>query len=229
MKRGTFRHPKTGDLAAALGITRLEAFGLLGALMEWISEYAPAGDVGRWTDETIAKAVDWPGAPGGLVDGLCRAHWFDLHPEHRLVVHQWPQHAEDWVHRRLAREGRRFATGEVPNLARFSRAQQARLRARYGCDPGCGERVDSWAPIPGARNVRPSLASPRHASPSEDLPHARARRPPRQAAARPAPSPDASFSTTRVVEKQEPASAIVQPSALFQEALQAIRARGRDP
>ena len=111
MKRATLSHPKTKRLARRLKVPRPHALGILAMLWDWTGEYAPQGDVGRHDDEDIAEAVDWPDDQAeALVTALVDCGWLDRHPEHRLIVHDYHDHAEEWIRRRNQRSGMEFVT-----------------------------------------------------------------------------------------------------------------------
>jgi len=111
MKSGTSTHPKLLALAAALGITRRDAVGLVELLWEHVARYAPAGDIGRFSDAQIALAVDWPVDDAKkLVSALLRCGgrgrkgFIERSRAHRLIVHDWPAHAPEFVRKRVQRE-----------------------------------------------------------------------------------------------------------------------------
>lgn len=132
MKSNTADHPKTLALMGALGVPKYAACGLLELLWhQFTVKYAPQGDVGRWTDAQIAAGVSWDGDPAALVPALVKAGFLDESAEHRLLVHDWPDHAEDSVHKVLARGCRRFASGAVPKLTGLSDAEKARAAAAF--------------------------------------------------------------------------------------------------
>lgn len=119
MKRGAPDHPKTFALAEALGIRRVHAVGILEMLFHFTSQYAPQGDIGRFTSKRIAAAVDWHGKPDKLISALVETGWIDTHPEVKLVVHDWHDHADRTTLQRLTRQGKSAVkyyhglTGEV--------------------------------------------------------------------------------------------------------------------
>lgn len=108
MKRGTPDHPKTLDLMRRLEGSRFEAIGVLEALWHWTAKFAPRGDIGRWSDEQIEAGLQWSGDPGRLVPALVAARWLDADPVHRLIVHDWAQHADDATKKALQRAGLEF-------------------------------------------------------------------------------------------------------------------------
>src|SRR5262245_42760201 len=93
MKRGTIEHHKTASLAARLGIPRYAAVGILESLWHATSRYALRGDIGHLTDKEIAHHVAWDKEPQVLVRALVASGWLDRDKEHRLIVHDWADHA----------------------------------------------------------------------------------------------------------------------------------------
>lgn len=105
MKPGAINHPKVEELADVLGIRIREARGILEALFHFTNQYAPRGDIGRFQDQQIAKRVDWGGEgeePGRLIEALLQVGWLERHGAHRLVIHDWSEHAPDYTKRKIA-------------------------------------------------------------------------------------------------------------------------------
>jgi hypothetical protein len=116
MKRGTPRHPKLGDLMEALQIKeRALAVGYLELLWHFAAEFAPQGDIGKYSDSRIEAAMDWHGKRGRLVEALTTSRWLDVHDKCRLCVHDWADHADESVRKRLQRANVNFVvvTGKV--------------------------------------------------------------------------------------------------------------------
>jgi hypothetical protein len=68
------------------------------------------------SDAELEAIVEWDGQAGDLVKVLVETHWLDrVEGPVRLYVHDWHHHADESVHRKLARERRFFANGEPPN------------------------------------------------------------------------------------------------------------------
>lgn len=147
MKRETLRHPKSYDLAARLGVTRPAALGILQLLWDYTGEVAPRGDLGKWTDPVIAQACDWTGNPAAFVAALVDAHWLDESEDHRLIVHDWAHHCEEWVVKKLDRMGLDF----LPCY--HSRRTQAARR------PAAVETADPADPPP-SRQCRDNVETP---------------------------------------------------------------------
>lgn len=121
MKRGTPDHPKVMDLAEELGRRRPEVIGYLELLWHFTAKFAPRGDIGRFSDARIEGACDWNGKRGRLIEALRKSSWIDEHKQYRLLVHDWHQHADDSVKKRLARDKMEFvmAQQDSANLSGF--------------------------------------------------------------------------------------------------------------
>jgi hypothetical protein len=136
MKRGTSNHPKVYLLAEALKVKRPTALGYLQLLWDFAADYAPEGDVGRYPDSRIEAALDWGGARGKLVAALVQSRWLDVDPTRRFVVHDWLDHAEKSVHRRLERAAKRKQgdTQKVTPIVGVTDAEN-QTPARVGAPP----------------------------------------------------------------------------------------------
>jgi hypothetical protein len=108
MKLDALEHPKTLDFAARLNITRPTAIGHLELLWSFVGKNSPRGDVGKWPDGSIARACDWMGPPQVFIQALIDARLIESDDVHRLVVHDWRDHAAGWVRAKLAKLGVRF-------------------------------------------------------------------------------------------------------------------------
>jgi predicted outer membrane lipoprotein len=130
--RGTLTHRKTRRLAKLLDIPLPCALGVMEALWHVTAEQVSDGGIGRMSDLDIAEEMFWEGDPEQLITALLEAQLLDRHPEFRLVVHSWFEHADDAVHMSLARRGLRFATGEAPRMSRLSRADREKAERTHG-------------------------------------------------------------------------------------------------
>ncbi len=131
MKRGTTELLKFKRLCRLLKLRTWQAVGLLETLWQITARDAPDGAIGGFSNEEIALALDWQGSADKVVEALTECEWVDEHPDHRLVVHDWPDHADDLVHRKLARAGRLFADGSSPNLGRLNKAEREAVEGRF--------------------------------------------------------------------------------------------------
>lgn len=108
MKRGTPRHRKMRDLSKRLSIPLAHAVGIMEMIWHYAGQETPQGDIGIADDAEIAAAANWTGQPSELVQALIACKWLDEHPEHRLLVHDWPEHADNSVKKWLERNGKDF-------------------------------------------------------------------------------------------------------------------------
>ncbi len=121
MKRGTIDNPKTARLAAALGLETWGAVGILESLWHFAARHAIRGDVGRWTDEDIANAIGWKGDSAVLIEALVKSRWLDKSKKHRLLVHDWHDHADQSVSKTLRNRSETFLT--FPEKSRNGKPQ----------------------------------------------------------------------------------------------------------
>lgn len=145
MKRGTPRHPKIYDLMQALDLpirSRPIVIGYLELLWHFTAEFAPQGDIGKYSDDRIEGAMDWNGKRGKLIEALVKSGWLDRgragvrpiraeagpkpdpsepeldrsQPESgqsQLVVHDWHEHADASTLKKLERAGLQFVVVTV--------------------------------------------------------------------------------------------------------------------
>ncbi len=155
MKRGTIEHPKTLMLADALKIRHLEAVGVLESLWHWAAKYAPRGDIGRYSNAMIASGIHWHGNADRLVECLLSSQgdskygWVEQHPVCRIIIHDWSDHADESVHKALAKKGVTFADGRKP-FSRNSRPDRDDIATEEGTGRDLGE----------TQSRPPSLAKP---------------------------------------------------------------------
>ena len=105
MKHSTTQKSKFKKLQRRLDLTLREAVGTLELLWVATQVNAPRGDIGSLDNEEIAIECDWPGDPDRLVNALIETGWLDIHPTHRLVVHDWQEHAPKYVKGIAAKKG----------------------------------------------------------------------------------------------------------------------------
>ena len=166
MKRGTPRHPKVGHLCELLGVRVPTAVGYLELLWHFAAEFAPQGDIGRYEDARIEAAVYWKGKRGSLVTALLQARFIDATPEYRLVIHDWHEHADDAVKKRLERGKLKFlsviekVTGQRQISADIG--GQRPTSAENGCLPEPSLALPVPEPSPAPRiSIPKAIAAPR--------------------------------------------------------------------
>lgn len=99
--RAVIGHPKFAHLKGILKLPKAVLLGYLEATWHFTAAYAPQGNIGRFTDQQIEAWMEWDGEPGVLVAALTEAKWLDADQEHRLLVHDWHEHADKAVKQSL--------------------------------------------------------------------------------------------------------------------------------
>ncbi len=183
MKREAMGHRKLKKLCFRLQVPTYVGVGILESLWHLASREAPAGDIGKMSDDDIAFAIDYRQSAEELIGALVYAELVDRDLMHRLLVHDWPDHCEDSIHARLARAGIRFANGAVPNFKKLSKSERAQAERVFERQPTVanGSQIQETAAdggqngetaadgsrrLPNEQNGGlPCLAPPRHAPP----------------------------------------------------------------
>lgn len=171
MKRGCPDHPKLHQLARMLVIGRPQAGGHLEFGWHWTAKYAPDGAIGRFGASAFAEACGWTGDPDVFITAMTAAGWLDVDEHHGLLVHDWPEHCDDAVHRQLARAGRWFATGAAPKITGLSGEEKLKAAAIFGTGVTTGPRRAHVVATPG-KTRPPAVAVPGHAMPGPAVPTA---------------------------------------------------------
>ncbi len=110
MKHTTPDSMKFKRLCRRLGVTPVVAAGTLELLWIATARNAPPGDIGRFSNEDIAIQVYWEGNADELVGALVETGWLDSSSQHRLVVHDWHEHAPRYIHAWMKSKGLTFAS-----------------------------------------------------------------------------------------------------------------------
>ena len=70
---------------------------------------------------TSALAIDYHGNEADMLDALVASRGGSTSTQlHRLVIHDWADHADDAVQMRLARRRQFFACGRAPKLTKLT-------------------------------------------------------------------------------------------------------------
>lgn len=110
MKHQVPESMKFRKLQRKLGLSKKDTVSTLELL--WIStqKNCPQGDIGRFTNEEIAIECEWEGDADELVEALTEVRWLDPCADHRLLIHDWEDHAPGWIKRQLKRHGKSILT-----------------------------------------------------------------------------------------------------------------------
>lgn len=106
-------HPKFADLKAILKQPKGAVIGWLETMWHFTGQFTPQGNIGKYTDSQIEAWVEWDGEPGALIAAMVKARWIDRDTTHRLLVHDWAQHADKATKNALKRAGLDFCTPTV--------------------------------------------------------------------------------------------------------------------
>lgn len=116
MKSGTLDLMKFKLLMRDLGESIRGAAGILEVLWQRACKDCPRGDIGRFSNDEIAVMADYQGDADALVAALVRRGWIDENETHRLVIHDWHEHAPNYVKGVVARKGGFATQGEQPKV-----------------------------------------------------------------------------------------------------------------
>ena len=141
VKQGTPDHPKTKKLARLLKVERYQAVGILECLWHWTARYAPDGLLSRFEAADWCEGIDWHGEPEALRDALVATGFLD-DQEGKLTVHDWRDHAEDYVHAKLARRRGFFADGFQPRISKLSQDERPIASEWYKSHTTDGKRSE---------------------------------------------------------------------------------------
>ena len=88
--------------------------GILEIFWHFAYLHAPAGDVGKWSDDEIEAACYWQGEPGKLTSSLVACGFVEECVRSRLVIHDWYEHAPEFIKKRVQRKTMNFAEAQPP-------------------------------------------------------------------------------------------------------------------
>lgn len=162
MKREAVHHSKMKRLCRKLGIPLWQAAGLLEMIWHVTARQTPRGDIGKLSDEDIAIAIEYHEDERIMITALIESGWLDRDKTHRLIVHDWPDHAEDGVHLKIARSRQFFIrqsqNGETffepPKLSRLNAREREPLRKFYGYSESINETNSAHVVRTDSSNVR---------------------------------------------------------------------------
>lgn len=115
VKREAVGHTKMKKLCRLLDIPVYQGIGILEGIWHLTAREAQRGDIGKLSNEDIALGIDYRGDEEKLISALVKCEWLDEHPQFRLVVHDWHEHADDAVKKRIARSGSGFCQPTADN------------------------------------------------------------------------------------------------------------------
>lgn len=129
MKEEAIECKKMYRLARLLRVEHAHAVGLMEMFWRGVRQDAPDGSLRGIDAVEIAIWCKWQGDSEALLSALASAKWVDASARHQWLVHDWPQHCENSVHTRMAKERRWFADGTAPDPAKFKSSIHSAERA----------------------------------------------------------------------------------------------------
>lgn len=112
MKVGTESLLKFKRLQRRLKLPMWAACGVLESIWNCAYRNAKDGAIGRLSNEDIAADIGWEGDADELVGALVDCGWLDVAPPElgfRLVVHDWSEHAANFIKGTFTSHGKTFA------------------------------------------------------------------------------------------------------------------------
>ena len=121
MKNCCMGHLKTEALVKALGLRKYEAIGILECLFQFAQSSAKEGNIGKYSNLQIALAMGWVDGDvdkglddaDRLIDALLTCGFLDNDPDHRLIIHDWEEHAPNYVKDNLRKKRSRAKSKSV--------------------------------------------------------------------------------------------------------------------
>ena len=113
MKKGTIDMMKFTLLKNRLQQPRYVVVGILESLWQLTLSSATDGAIGKFTDEEIAAWIEWDGDPSELIGHLVWTKFIDRCQVNRLVVHDWSEHAPEYLKNSFKRWGKEFVVPVV--------------------------------------------------------------------------------------------------------------------
>lgn len=147
------RHPKTARLARSLGVSKVTAIGHLQYFWWWCMDYAPDGELSKYTTAEIADGAMWEGDPDTFMEAMQEARFIDYFGEGEgCAVHDWDQYGGKLIARRKADAERKSAERAGTRISR----------------PTDVQRTSGGGPRDGVRRVEKSRVeeNPPHSPPA---------------------------------------------------------------
>lgn len=163
MKIGTTEKIKFKRLHRRLGFRFVrETVGLLECLWATTARSAPDGAIGRaFSNEDIAGELEWDGDPEELVKILTETRWLDEDSTpggDRLLVHDWAEHAPNFLKANFKRHGKTFAGDPENNFAKQAPKEPTKQPTKQA--PLAPSLEPSSGTLPDEATTNPILSNP---------------------------------------------------------------------
>jgi hypothetical protein len=129
MKEGTETNVKFKKLKRKLRLAEWQVIGLLEAVWKLARVSAPAGDVGRFSNEDIAASIEYYEDADELIAALVDCGWLVEDEEFRLIVNDWSEHVPTYLKGNFAKHNKQFADVVAKQRAKQVTKQPAKQGA----------------------------------------------------------------------------------------------------
>lgn len=149
MKYQAVSHPKMIRLGEYLGGNRVTAVGAVESIIAMALHLCQRGDVGKFSDAEIERWCGWNGEPGLMVKALVVCGWLDEDVKHRLVIHDWRDHAVAFVHSNSDKWTKKHGTDSyfiTPTPPRVSRYKNPDSESLSRIEPGHSPDIAGLSP-----------------------------------------------------------------------------------
>ncbi len=104
MKHNTINLVKFKTLSRLLGMRMYETVGVLESLWIFTLHNARDGNLSRFSALELAAWIDFDGDPDALIEALVQTGWLDRSEAGELWIHDWQEHAPNWLKGVAARQ-----------------------------------------------------------------------------------------------------------------------------
>lgn len=157
-------------LKRRLALSHWQTVGLLESLWLFTQVNTPHGDIGRYSNEDIAAAIEYEGDPDALIQHLVECRWLDNSELYRIVVHDWHQHAPNYIKGSVASSGGQFVT--QPHHSEPCGEEQipseSELSSRGAKHGGLAGGLSRGAKPGGQASPQPNLTKPNQTQPNQN-------------------------------------------------------------
>lgn len=129
MLKPTIANLKFELLASELSLPRWQVVGVLESLWLFAQYHAIDGNLTSFKSKQIAAWFGWKGDAESLIEALVNTEWLDLSAAGELTIHDWQDHAPNWV--KGALKSTLGKPSENPNAKRSAKGDAKRSARAY--------------------------------------------------------------------------------------------------
>lgn len=140
MKKPTIGHLKFEMLSSELELPKWQVIGVLESLWLFAQYHAVDGNLSDFTPKQVAAWFGWKGDAGKLIEALVNAGWLDRSGSGDLTIHDWSDHAPNWV--KGALKSTLGKPSENPNAKRSAKGNAERSARAYAAKERKGKALN---------------------------------------------------------------------------------------